>query len=333
MVRLTFHQADWLSRRLFRARPCAKQVPGAGTHLALLLYSGPEAHEATESITRLWWWCCHPGRRDYQNRVGAWACVHILAEKSAAPVGPQNVAAYARFETSEPVDDLLIGSVDARHAFVQAKRNLTLSTAEGSQFASVIEQFVRQFLSCRGISSSRPWDRILDPAKDLLVLVTTSESSQPLRRDLAAILNRIRGLTASQPITDAATNVAETEALDTLLAHVRRCWNAATGENASDEDVRTLLALMHVNELDVEAGEGSEREAISLLESQVLADRAQSRLAWSTLLHLVADLSQRRSGTDQAGLRRVLEEAGLQLRSAHCATEEPGKRDSAIPRA
>src|SRR4051812_15084886 len=120
------------------------------------------------------------GGVNYQNRVGAWVCVHILAEKSAAPVGPQSIAAYARFETSQPVDDLLVGSVDARHAFLQAKRNLTLSTAEGSEFASVIDQFVRQFLSSRGLSSSRPWDRILDPAKDLLVLVTTSESSLPL---------------------------------------------------------------------------------------------------------------------------------------------------------
>src|SRR6266702_7198696 len=87
------------------------------------------------------------GGVNYQNRVAAWVCAHILAEKPAAPIGPHTVAGYARFETSQPVDDLLVGSVDARHAFVQAKRRLTLSTAEDSELASVIDQFVRQYLS------------------------------------------------------------------------------------------------------------------------------------------------------------------------------------------
>src|ERR1019366_4581451 len=174
------------------------------------------------------------GGVNYQNRVAAWVCANILAERPAAPIGPESVADYARFETSEPVDDLLVGSVDGRHAFVQAKRTLTLSSAADSEFASVIDQFVRQYLSGRGLSSARPWARALDPSKDRLVLVTTSESSQPLRRDLAAILNRLRDLTADQPLTDAATNEAQTEGLETLVAQVHRCWHVVTGEDATD---------------------------------------------------------------------------------------------------
>ena len=114
------------------------------------------------------------GGVNYQNRVAAWVCANILAERPAAPIGPESVADYARFETSEPVDDLLVGSVDGRHAFVQAKRTLTLSSAADSEFASVIDQFVRQYLSGRGLSSARTWARALDPSKDRLVLVTTS---------------------------------------------------------------------------------------------------------------------------------------------------------------
>jgi hypothetical protein len=255
------------------------------------------------------------GGVNYQNRVAAWVCANILAERPAAPIGPDGVAEYARFETSEPVDDLLVGSVDGRHAFVQAKRTLTLSSATDSEFASVIDQFVRQYLSARGLSSARPWARALDPNKDRLVLATTSESSQPLRRDLAAILNRVRNLTAGQPLTDAATNAAQSEGFETLVAQVRRCWHVVTGEDATDADLRALLTLTHVCVLDVEADGVAEREALSLLETRVLAPTGQSRAAWSTMLQLVADLSQRRSGADQAGLRAAIERAGINLKS------------------
>jgi hypothetical protein len=255
------------------------------------------------------------GGVNYQNRVAAWVCANILAERAAAPIGPESVAEYARFETSEPVDDLLVGSVDSRHAFVQAKRTLTLSSAADSEFASVIDQFVRQYLSSRGLSSARPWARALDPSKDRLVLVTTSESSQPLRRDLATILDRIRDLAAGQPLTDAATNEAQRETLETLVTHVRRCWHFVTGADPTDADLRAVLALTHVEVLDVEADGVAEREALSVLETRVLADSEQTRPAWSTMLQLVADLSQRRSGTDQAGLRRAIERAGISLKS------------------
>jgi hypothetical protein len=52
------------------------------------------------------------GGVNYQNRVAAWVCANILAERAAAPIGPDSVASYARFETSEPVDDILVASTD-----------------------------------------------------------------------------------------------------------------------------------------------------------------------------------------------------------------------------
>src|SRR5689334_2333593 len=81
---------------------------------------------------------------NYQNRVAAWVAVHVLAEKSAHPIGPASQATYVRFETGEPVDDVLVGTADNRHAFVQAKRTIELSVKTKSEFASVTDQFVRQ---------------------------------------------------------------------------------------------------------------------------------------------------------------------------------------------
>lgn len=255
------------------------------------------------------------GGINFQNRVSAWICVHILAGRSALPIGPRGIAAYARFETPEPVDDILIGDTNEGHAFVQAKRTLNLSTATDSDLASAIDQFVRQYVSTRAGSDARPWRaRPLDPTKDRFVVATTSESSAPVRMDLAAVLDRMRGLTAGQPFTDAATSVDQRKALETLLEHVRRSWRSAAGKEPTDSDIGAVCALMHIGVLDVETNGVAEREALSLLEDRILENRQQAGGAWSTLLLLAADFSQRRSGIDEAGLRAALEQAGIGLR-------------------
>lgn len=245
------------------------------------------------------------GGINHQNRVAAWVCTKILAESSAAPIGPVGIAAYARFETPEPVDDLLVGTVDNHQAFVQAKRTLTLSATEDSDFASVVDQFVRQYLSTLSASSEPPLSRIPGVRMDRLVLATTSESSLPLRRDLAAALDRLRGLSSVQGLNDAATSKAQRKSLHVLAENVRRCWRNATGANPSDAQIQAVCAVIHIEVLDVEGDGVGEREARSLLETRVLARSEQARLAWATLLKIVGDLSQSAQGLTKRGSEQL----------------------------
>lgn len=242
---------------------------------------------------------------NYQNRVAAWVCVRMLAERPAAPLGPETLPTFVRFETAEPTDDLLIGTPDG-HSFVQAKRTLSLSGAPDSEFASVIEQFVRQYLSVRNISGPRPWSRPLDPARDRLVLVTTPQASAPLRIHLAAVLGRIRGLAAGQPLADAATNQTEIDALKLVKRHVRRIWKAVLEEKPSEAAIGTVLRLMHITVLDVEADGAAEGHALDLLAMAVVNRPQDAAAVWSRILQIVADRSQRRSGIDAAGMRTAL---------------------------
>jgi hypothetical protein len=258
------------------------------------------------------------GGINFQNRVAAWICVNILAERPALPIGPEGAATYARFETAEPIDDILAGAATGGHAFVQAKRTLTLSSAEDSDFASAIDQFVRQYVSVGGgAPDTRPWrSRLLDSSKDRFVLATTPESSVPVRVDLAAVLDRIRGFTAGQPLDDAATNADQRKALETLIAHIRRSWRTVAGPDPADSDLQAICSLTHVITLDVETNGTAEREALALLETRVVENSEQDGAAWSAILQLVADLSQYRSGTNEADLRAALEKAGIRLKSA-----------------
>src|SRR5258707_15880165 len=62
------------------------------------------------------------GGTNYQARVSAWIFSRMLAERPANPITHPIEARYVRFETSEPTDDILIGTSDGGHTFVQAKR-------------------------------------------------------------------------------------------------------------------------------------------------------------------------------------------------------------------
>src|SRR5436309_3194349 len=99
---------------------------------------------------------------NYQNRDAAWIAVQILAETAATP--PWGLAAnstldFLRCETLEPVGDVLAGISSSGHAFLQAKHNVELGATDDSDFASVIDQFVRQFNAHPTQGKTSPWDR------------------------------------------------------------------------------------------------------------------------------------------------------------------------------
>jgi hypothetical protein len=244
----------------------------------------------------------------FQNRVAAWVGVMMLAERPATPIGPAARPIYLRFETPEPTDDLLVGCADSSHAFGQAKRSLNLSAAPDSEFASVVEQFVRQYLSTRNESGPRPWQRPLNPLRDRVVLATTSRASAPVRVHLRAVLDRARGLVAGQPLSDAAVNQDEKDALETVLGQARRVWQAVRNEEINEADALGILKLMYVVTLDVEADEAAEREALNLLAMAVVRRSGDEKAAWARIVQIVGVLSQRRSGIDVAGLRAALQE-------------------------
>lgn len=170
-----------------------------------------------------------------------------------------------------------------------------------------MDQFVRQYLSALNVSGPRPWNRPLDQNRDRLGLVTTTEASAPVRAHLLAVLNRARGLVAGQPLPDAANNQTEHAALDIVTGHIRRVWMTVTRQDSTEGELLKIMRLMYVTVLDVETGGSAEGQALDLLALAVVAHQNQATPAWSRILQIVADLSQRRSGTDPAALRAVLQ--------------------------
>lgn len=260
------------------------------------------------------------GGMNFQYRVTAWVAVEILAEKGASSPWslPEGTALeWLRCETEQPVDDLLVGTSGGGFVFSQIKHTLRLSKAADSDLASVLDQFVRQFIANRaGSSKGRPWERPLDPLRDRLVLITGPRSSKPIRVHVPAILGRVRNLVQGQLLEDSAVNDAECETLSIVVGHVRRSWQAALGVSPSDDEVRQLLSLIHIQVLDVDGGGDAERGAKDRLRALVLHDPGQADMAWALLVGSCGKFAEERSGADRPQLQRALL-AQVEIQAAH----------------
>lgn len=136
---------------------------------------------------------------NYQNRVAAWLAVRLLAEQDASPLWglpASSTLEFPRCETEQLVDDIMIGTSDVGHAFIQVKRSLSMDSSEDSALASTISQFVRQFITYRGIAGgARPWERPLDAWRDRLLLIMPH--ARVLAERLGACTEAILGASVS----------------------------------------------------------------------------------------------------------------------------------------
>lgn len=253
---------------------------------------------------------------EFQHRVAAWAAAHILAEKESTPLWglPKGtILTWLRCETEQPVDDLLLGTSGNGLIFVQVKRNLHLSNNVTSDLASAFDQFVRQFIACRNKrDGNRPWDRPLDPMSDRLVLITAPISSEPIRTNLREVLRRIR---SQQSLDDAAVNVRERQVLSVMQHHLKRSWAKTLGTDPSEDEIKDLLALIHVQVLDIDPEGADENHAKNLLRQAVLSTPDEAEVAWPRLITLCSGFAVQRSGANRENFQRELLNAGLSLKS------------------
>ena len=253
---------------------------------------------------------------NYQNRVAAWLAVRILAEQNASPIWDLSTSStleFLRCETEQPVDDVMVGTSDGGHAFIQVKRSVTVESGIESRLGTATTQFVRQLVAYRnGHGGSRPWERALD-SRDRLVLATSSRSPASVRNALPSLLHRANVLEANQPIEGCATTADERRVLDTLLTLFRSSWENTLGAQPPDSDLRLMFRLLRVQVLDLEDDGAAEREAKQLLRHSVIRDATQAESAWSILLEACAGYAAARSGADRPQLQQLLNSHEIQL--------------------
>src|ERR1700759_2173720 len=83
-----------------------------------------------------------------------------------------------------------------------------------SELASVLNQFVRQFLAHPGRQAgTNPWQRALNAERDRLVLVHGASAPNTIRTHLSAVFRRAHRFTSHEALNNAASNQEERHAL------------------------------------------------------------------------------------------------------------------------
>lgn len=259
------------------------------------------------------------GGTTFQEDVARYLSTLILAETSAEPPAglPQGVCLSAIVaETPQPIDDLLLGTSAGGVLYVQAKTTLSRSEDEDSEFAKVIDQFVRQrLLGARPIGGKL---RSLDLERDRFVLVVGHDAPTTITSSLSSVLAKCRPITDEERLADLpeSLNAEEKKALAATRVHIRRSWESKKGSAPSVLDELSVLRLMHVMQVDLRPDGSASTRAKDILRQVVLAKPERAGDAWNALISICRSFGPKRTGGDFEYLRAELQARDIPLRSA-----------------
>ncbi len=188
----------------------------------------------------------------------------------------ENRIVKLNFESSSKIDDLIITTDHDLKIYLQMKRNISYSCEKDSEFYSVCEQFVNQY--------------ILNYKNDYAyVLATRSQSSKSVTLKLKRLLEGIR-LARNLEIHD-DLNDDEKEFLNKLISTFQSIYNNKTNEMLSENKTVELLSRMYVEIFDIEGGEVFEKYINIILQSRI---NVNVHLFWRMLISLAIQYGSNR---------------------------------------
>lgn len=246
------------------------------------------------------------GGTTFQEDVACYLSTLILAESNAEPPTglPQGVMLSSIIaETAQPIDDLLVGTSAGGVLLIQSKTALWLSEDPESEFAKVIDQFVRQRVA--GVRPVGGISRPPEAARDRFILAVGNDAPGTITATLVSVLDKCRPISDGQRLADLpdSLNAKEKEALAFTRAHIQRSWTATRGTAPTALEELSVLHLMHVLQLDLRVDGTEFTRAKDLLRQVVLATPERSGDAWNALVAICRTFGPDRTGGDLPFLR------------------------------
>ncbi len=138
---------------------------------------------------------------------------------------------------------------------VQAKRAVTADRSPTSPLGKTLRQFVDSYLDSGADATDGTGGR---PAR--LVLATSGSASRSIREDLPQLIARAAGDPATALDAVLLTNQRQRTVWPTVLKHLRDAWRARRQLSPTDPDLRPLIELIRIQQLD-SATRGKRRRA------------------------------------------------------------------------
>ncbi|MDQ2188980.1 hypothetical protein [Vibrio sp. A14(2019)] len=222
----------------------------------------------------------------FQQRISALFLTHMFMDVvfiDDLGMDKNSKIVELKFESNNEIDDLVI-KTEQSTILIQAKRSITCSESESSEFYKVIKQFVSQYLTNAN-------------SNDRFVLATTSKSSSKITVELKKILESIRS--NDKGFLNNPLNKSEQDVLRIVKKNIASNYKDITNKPASDEVVNSILELSHVSVIDIEEGMPLEKAILILISGKV---SVLPELFWSNLINIGLTLSKKRSSINLKGL-------------------------------
>lgn len=227
---------------------------------------------------------------EFQAATGALYCALMLTQQDSSILdskGPRGQVEAVAFEQIASVDDILVSFQGAIRAAIQAKRGLTFSDKQESEFAKVIRQFVAEH--------RQPFTAI-----GPLILAVSPRASAGVREVLRRLLDRFRELTED---ADPAMSKEERQTW-TGLRKLVTAELIEVSNSAAPAIVDDLLRRVYVLCIDPEDGGADVRMALALLRSQM---NIEPLLVWRGLVAMCLDACKRRGTVTRSSLTETFQ--------------------------
>ncbi|WP_243153579.1 hypothetical protein [Clostridium sporogenes] len=230
---------------------------------------------------------------DFQQRVSAWFIICMLFEVDIENVLNLNINSsikYITFESNDKIDDLVITSNNNKKIYMQMKRTINLSENEGSEFYSVCQQFVYQYLQ----------NDIDDFA---YILVTSKNSSNNISETLRRLLEGIR-ISNSFSITK-EFNKNEQDVFRKIDRVIKQIYLDSTGKEITEKILLEILRRTYVEIFDIENGQSYEKVVKLYLYNKINVD---VNLFWSFMIKMALQLASARQTLNKKYLDKKFED-------------------------
>lgn len=241
----------------------------------------------------------------FQQQLGAHFAAQILSgHRLDARLGLGEASpVWLRFETEAPVDDILVATSADGFIAIQAKTTLSLSDDKKNPFYQTVEQFVRQWLTCRDGNGSLDWNRPLDSDKDRLVLAVSTRAPASIREELPVALSLFsqHGL--------GAMNKRQAKAFSIFERCISAAWGNITSEPLPPHLVSEFCRLVVVLVVDVE-----NMASLAYLQlAQSLTKDSDATTVLSIFTEICGTMMSYRGGGDLSIFRNELAGKGIEL--------------------
>lgn len=241
----------------------------------------------------------------FQQQLGAHFAAQILSgSRLDARLGLGEASpVWLRFETEAPVDDILVATSADGFIAIQAKTTLSLSDDKKNPFYRTVEQFVRQWLTCRDGNGSLEWNRPLDSDKDRLVLAVSTRAPASIREELPVALSLF-----SQH-GPGAMNKRQAKAFSIFERCISAAWGNITSEPLPPHLVSEFCRLVVVLVVDVE----NMASPAYLQLAQSLTKDSDATTVLSIFTEICGTMMSHRGGGDLSIFRNELAGKGIEL--------------------